>query len=63
MLIRKMQRGSPLAFHGPMMPLQPPWPCLPGNGKEGQQDLEPAQVPSPVTGAVAVSKTWGITTS
>lgn len=53
MLMEEMQREKPLAFDGPTELLQPqwPWPCLPHKGKEGQQDLEPAQVPPPVTGA------------
>lgn len=53
MLMEEMQREKPLAFDGPTELLQPqwPWPCLPHKGKEGQQDLEPARVPSPVSGA------------
>lgn len=54
MLMKKMQTDRSLASHGPMEPLQPQWPlpCLPREGKEEQQALEPAQIPGPVTSTV-----------
>lgn len=53
-LMKKMQPDRTLASQGPTVPLQPRWPlpCLPCEGKEEWQVLEPARVPGPITGTV-----------